>query len=113
MNFGNVLILPALKVHQLEEDLSRKTADKAKYTNIDLRAKYLHEKSEFRPKSPYASSKLLSFWFTKNYRDSHKIFACNGILFNHEGTTRGENLVTKKITRFVAKYHNEKKGFYI
>ena len=75
-----------------------------------LRGKYLDEKSEFRPQSPYASSKLLSFWFTKNYRDSYKIFACNGILFNHEGITRGENFVTRKITRFVAKYHNEKKG---
>lgn len=75
-----------------------------------LRGKPLNEKSTFMPQSPYASSKLLSYWFTKNYRDSYNMFACNGILFNHEGTTRGENFVTRKITRFVAKYNYEKKN---
>ena len=74
-----------------------------------LKGKYLNEKSEFKPQSPYASSKLLSYWFTKNYRDSYNIFASNGILFNHEGSTRGENFVTRKITKFVAKYHHDKK----
>ena len=75
-----------------------------------LKGKYLNEKTQFAPQSPYASSKLLSYWFTKNYRDSYGIFASNGILFNHEGATRGENFVTRKITRFVAKYHYEKKN---
>ena len=75
-----------------------------------LKGKYLDEKTDFKPQSPYASSKLLSYWFTKNYRDSYKMFSSNGILFNHEGKTRGENFVTRKITRFVAKYNFEKKG---
>ena len=56
------------------------------------------EKTPFYPKSPYGVAKLYSYWITVNYRESYGIFACNGILFNHESPRRGENFVTRKIT---------------
>merc|ERR1711966_395873 len=56
------------------------------------------EITKFYPKSPYATSKLFAYWITKNYRESYKIFASNGILFNHESPRRGETFVTRKIT---------------
>ncbi|MCB0395130.1 MAG: GDP-mannose 4,6-dehydratase [Flavobacteriales bacterium] len=61
------------------------------------------ETTPFYPRSPYAVSKLYAFWITKNYREAYDIFACNGILFNHESPIRGETFVTRKITRAVAK----------
>lgn len=63
-----------------------------------------NENTPFRPRSPYAISKLYSYWQTINYREAYKIFAVNGILFNHEGPRRGETFVTRKISRFVASY---------
>ena len=63
-----------------------------------------NEKTPFRPRSPYAISKLYSYWQTINYREAYKIFAVNGILFNHEGPRRGETFVSRKISRFVASY---------
>lgn len=65
----------------------------------DTISKKQNESTVFRPKSPYATSKLFSYWIVKNYRDSYGIHACNGILFNHESPRRGETFVTKKITR--------------
>lgn len=61
------------------------------------------EKTPFEPVSPYAVAKLFAYWTTKNYRDSYGIFACNGILFNHESPRRGETFVTRKITRAIAR----------
>lgn len=60
------------------------------------------ETTPFYPKSPYGVAKLYSYWITKNYRESYNVFACNGILFNHESPRRGETFVTRKITRAVA-----------
>lgn len=60
------------------------------------------EKTPFYPKSPYGAAKLYSYWITVNYRESYNMFACNGILFNHESPRRGENFVTRKITLAVA-----------
>jgi GDPmannose 4,6-dehydratase len=60
------------------------------------------ESSPFHPRSPYAVAKLYSHWMTVNYREAHGIFACSGILFNHESPRRGENFVTRKITRGIA-----------
>ena len=56
------------------------------------------ENTKFYPKSPYATSKLFAYWITKNFRESYKMFASNGILFNHESPRRGETFVTRKIT---------------
>jgi GDPmannose 4,6-dehydratase len=61
------------------------------------------ENTPFYPRSPYACAKLYAFWITKNYRESYGMYACNGILFNHESPLRGETFVTRKITRAVAK----------
>lgn len=60
------------------------------------------EKTPFYPRSPYAVAKLYAYWITVNYREAYKMFACNGILFNHESPVRGETFVTRKITRGVA-----------
>ncbi len=56
------------------------------------------ETTPFYPRSPYGVAKLYAFWITKNYREAYNLFACNGILFNHESPRRGENFVTRKIT---------------
>lgn len=61
------------------------------------------EKTPFYPRSPYAVAKLYAYWITVNYREAYKMFACNGILFNHESPLRGETFVTRKITRAVAR----------
>ena len=58
-----------------------------------------NEKTSFYPRSPYAVAKLYAYWITVNYREAYNIFACNGILFNHESERRGETFVTRKITR--------------
>lgn len=60
------------------------------------------EETPFRPRSPYAAAKLYAYWIVRNYREAYGIHASNGILFNHEGPTRGETFVTRKITRAVA-----------
>ncbi len=61
-----------------------------------------NEQTPFRPRSPYAAAKLYAYWMTKNYRDGYGLFACNGIMFNHESPRRGMTFVTRKITRAVA-----------
>jgi len=61
-----------------------------------------NEKTPFCPRSPYAAAKLYAYWVVNNYREAYDIFACNGILFNHESPRRGETFVTKKITKAVA-----------
>jgi GDPmannose 4,6-dehydratase len=61
-----------------------------------------NETSPFHPRSPYAISKLYGHWMTVNYREAHGLFACSGILFNHESPRRGENFVTRKVTRGIA-----------
>lgn len=60
------------------------------------------ETTPFYPKSPYGAAKLYSYWITVNYREAYNLFACNGILFNHESPRRGETFVTRKITRAIA-----------
>jgi GDPmannose 4,6-dehydratase len=64
---------------------------------------FYDESSPFYPRSPYGVAKIYGFWITKNYREAYDMFACNGILFNHESPRRGETFVTRKITRAVAK----------
>lgn len=61
-----------------------------------------NEASPFHPRSPYAVAKVYAHWITVNYREAHKLFACSGILFNHESPRRGENFVSRKITRGIA-----------
>lgn len=61
-----------------------------------------NEKTPFYPRSPYAAAKVYAFWMTVNYREAYGMFACNGILFNHESPRRGETFVTRKVTRAIA-----------
>jgi GDPmannose 4,6-dehydratase len=64
---------------------------------------FYDENSPFYPRSPYGIAKIYGFWITKNYREAYDMFACNGILFNHESPRRGETFVTRKITRATAR----------
>ena len=64
-----------------------------------------NEETPFYPRSPYGVAKVYGHWITKNYRESYNLFACSGILFNHESPRRGENFVTRKITRGLARIH--------
>jgi GDPmannose 4,6-dehydratase len=64
---------------------------------------FYDENSAFYPRSPYGVAKIYGFWITKNYREAYNMFACNGILFNHESPRRGETFVTRKITRATAR----------
>lgn len=64
---------------------------------------FYDENTPFYPRSPYGVAKIYGFWITKNYREAYNIFACNGILFNHESPRRGETFVTRKITRAASK----------
>jgi len=61
-----------------------------------------NEETPFEPRSPYAAAKVYAYWITRNYREAYNLYACNGILFNHESPRRGETFVTRKITRAVA-----------
>jgi GDPmannose 4,6-dehydratase len=62
-----------------------------------------HERTPFEPQSPYAAAKVYAYYIVRNYRDAYKLFACNGILFNHESPRRGETFVTRKVTRAAAR----------
>ena len=62
-----------------------------------------NEQTPFEPRSPYAAAKVYAYWMVRNYREAYRLFACNGILFNHESPRRGETFVTKKITRAAAR----------
>jgi GDPmannose 4,6-dehydratase len=61
------------------------------------------ETTPFYPRSPYGAAKLYAYWITVNYREAYGMYACNGILFNHESPLRGETFVTRKITRALAR----------
>ena len=75
---------------------------------------FYDEDSPFYPRSPYGVAKIYGFWITKNYREAYTMFACNGILFNHESPRRGETFVTRKITRAVARIAiGKKEKFYL
>ena len=74
-----------------------------------IQAPLQNESTPFYPRSPYGVSKLFSYWITKNYRESYGMFACTGILFNHESERRGEEFVTRKITLGLMEWHNSRK----
>ena len=61
------------------------------------------EHTPFQPRSPYAAAKVYAYWMAVNYREGYHLFACNGVLFNHESPRRGETFVTRKITRGIAR----------
>jgi len=104
-------------LHMLEA--IRKHAPNAKFYNAatsELFGKVQEtpqtETTPFYPRSPYGVAKLYSYWIVKNYRESYNMFACNGILFNHESERRGSTFVTKKITEGLAKYIKDGTTFF-
>lgn len=108
-SLGTLNLLEAIRLNKLKNKIKFYNAASSEMYGT-LKDKYQNEKTPFSPQSPYASSKLFSYWITKNYRDSYNIFSSNGILFNHESFNRGETFITKKISMFVAKYKKNKRG---
>ena len=99
---GALRILEAIRILKLEK--------KTKYYQASTSELYgavketpQNEKTPFYPRSPYGVAKLYAYWITVNYREAYDIYACNGILFNHESPVRGETFVTRKITRALAR----------
>ena len=99
---GTLRILEALRFLNIKK-VKFYQASTSELFGESFNKKIFDENSKFYPKSPYGVSKLYSYWMTSVYRESYGIFACNGILFNHESPRRGETFVTRKITRFLTK----------
>ena len=99
---GALRILEAIKFHKLEKKTKFYQAGTSEMFG-KVQGIPQSEKTNFYPLSPYGVAKLYSHWITKNYREAYKIFACNGILFNHESPRRGETFVTKKIVSALCK----------
>lgn len=110
---GCLRVLEAIRFLKLKKTKFYQAGSSELFGEIN-KSKVFNEKSEFHPKSPYGASKLFAHQITKIYRQSYKIFACNGILFNHESPRRGETFVTRKITRFLTRWiYNLDKILYL
>ena len=95
---GALRILEAIRILKLEKKTKYYQASTSELYG-DVQETPQTEKTPFYPRSPYAVAKLYAYWITVNYREAYGIYACNGILFNHESPVRGETFVTRKITR--------------
>jgi GDPmannose 4,6-dehydratase len=101
---GTLRILEAIRILKLEEKCRFYQASTSElYGKVQEVPQ--KETTPFYPRSPYAVAKLYAYWITVNYREAYGIYACNGILFNHESPTRGETFVSRKITRALARIH--------
>lgn len=98
---GTLRLLEAIRILKLENKTRIYQASTSELYGL-VQEVPQSEKTPFYPRSPYAVAKMYAFWITVNYREAYKMFACNGILFNHESPLRGETFVTRKITRGVA-----------
>ncbi|XP_068629225.1 GDP-mannose 4,6 dehydratase [Battus philenor] len=99
---GTLRLLEAVRVVGLEKETKIYQASTSELYGKVVEVPQ-NEKTPFYPRSPYACAKLYGYWIVINYREAYGMFACNGVLFNHESPRRGENFVTRKITRGVAK----------
>jgi GDPmannose 4,6-dehydratase len=99
---GTLRILEAIRILKLENKTKFYQASTSELYG-EVQEIPQKETTPFYPRSPYGVAKLYAYWITKNYREAYGIFACNGILFNHESPVRGETFVTRKITRAAAK----------
>jgi GDPmannose 4,6-dehydratase len=98
---GTLRLLEAIRILGMEREVKFYQASSSElYGNVKEVPQ--RETTPFHPRSPYGAAKLYAYWITVNYREAYRIHASNGILFNHEGPTRGETFVTRKITRAVA-----------
>ena len=95
---GPLRILEAIRILSLEKKTKFYQASTSELYGL-VKEKPQTESTPFHPRSPYGVAKLYAYWITINYREAYGIFACNGILFNHESPRRGENFVTRKITK--------------
>jgi GDPmannose 4,6-dehydratase len=102
---GALRILEAIRFLKLEKKTKYYQAGTSEMFGKTI-SKFQNEQTRFYPRSPYAAAKLYAHWITVNYRESYSIFACNGILFNHESPVRGETFVTKKIVSSLWKIKN-------
>ena len=106
----DTVAMGALRLLEAIRDYQHRTGNEVRYYQAGSSEMYgkvqeipQKETTPFYPRSPYACAKLYAHWQTVNYRESYDLFACNGILFNHESPRRGETFVTRKITRAVAR----------
>jgi len=99
---GTLRLLEALRILNMEKKVKIYQASTSELYGL-VQAVPQSETTPFYPRSPYAVAKLYAYWITVNYREAYGMFACNGILFNHESPIRGETFVTRKITRAAAK----------
>ena len=99
---GTLRILEAIKILDLVKKTKFYQASTSELYGL-VRESPQNELTPFYPRSPYGVAKLYAHWITVNYREAYKMFACNGILFNHESPRRGETFITKKITRGLAR----------
>lgn len=99
---GTLRLLEAIRILNLSEKTKFYQASTSELYGLVQQVPQ-SESTPFYPRSPYAVAKLYSYWITVNYREAYNLFACNGILFNHESPLRGETFVTRKITRAVAR----------
>ena len=95
---GALRVLEAIRILGLEKTTKFYQASTSELYGL-VQETPQKETTPFYPRSPYAVSKLYAYWITVNYREAYQMFACNGILFNHESPIRGETFVTRKITR--------------
>lgn len=98
---GTIRLLEAIRINGLENKTRFYQASTSELYG-EVQEIPQKETTPFHPRSPYAVAKMYAFWITVNYRESYGIYACNGILFNHESPRRGETFVTRKITRSIA-----------
>ncbi|QJR21552.1 GDP-mannose 4,6-dehydratase [Brevinematales bacterium NS] len=99
---GTLRLLEAIRILKLENKTRFYQASTSELYG-KVQAIPQNETTPFYPRSPYAAAKLYAYWITVNYREAYHMFACNGILFNHESPLRGETFVTRKITRAVCR----------
>jgi len=102
VGLGALRILDAIRISGLEKKTRYYQASTSELYGEVLETPQT-EKTPFYPRSPYAAAKLYAYWITVNYREAYGLYACNGILFNHESPIRGETFVTRKITRAFAR----------
>ena len=110
---GALRILETIRILKLENKIKFYQASTSELYG-DVKTSPQNEKTPFYPRSPYAAAKLYAYWITVNYREAYGIFACNGILFNHESPVRGETFVTRKITQALTRIkYGQQKCLYL
>ena len=102
VGLGTLRVLEAIRIAGLEKKTKFYQASTSELYG-EVQETPQKETTPFYPRSPYAAAKLYAYWITINYREAYGMFACNGILFNHESPVRGETFVTRKITRALAR----------